>query len=305
MTLDWDPSPKEVQAKTGGLLERAVAVSCGLQHTCAIVQGGVAACWGKNSVGQLGVPGGRDASANRDLVEPRAVASNLSRGGAVSVAGGNDCSCVAIDGTPSSVQCVGSNAANQLGGTPPDSGVPVAMPLPPNAQKPRSVVASFYASSHILTVDEAQNVFGSGNNDQGALGAFASAQPAAVPGLSNGNVVAVATGPLHTCAILEGGTVHCLGRNSFGQLGRGYKNDRDYDPKPALAPGPAGTDAGDGTTLTNAVEVSVGYAQTCALVQNACRTDGTVYCWGFNVVGEIGDGTYVDRTRPTAVLAPP
>src|SRR5207248_2502700 len=37
-------------------------------------------------------------------------------------------------------------------------------------------------------------------------------------------------------------------------------------------------------------------AHTCALL-----VDTTVRCWGWNAQGELGDGTYIDRSRPTAV----
>jgi alpha-tubulin suppressor-like RCC1 family protein len=37
-----------------------------------------------------------------------------------------------------------------------------------------------------------------------------------------------------------------------------------------------------------------GLSHTCALL-----VDGTLYCWGANVVGQLGDGTMMDRNKPT------
>lgn len=304
--IDWDPSPALVQSKSGGLLERAIAISSGLNHSCAIVQGGVVACWGDNRFGQLGEPGGVDASVSQDLIEVQAVPSSLARGGAISVAAGNGCSCAAIDGNPSNVLCAGSNANNQLGGPyQVDAGPPVELSLPPNAAKPSAVVASFYLSSHLAVLDSAGNVFGSGDNSGGALGAFSSTLPAAVPGLSSANVKAVATGPTHTCAILTDGSLQCIGKNQSGELGRGFRSTSENNPDYVEGPSPPGEiDASDGSRLGDVTEVSVGYSQTCAIVKNACRADGTVHCWGFNVVGELGDGTFTSRPRPVRVLAP-
>lgn len=304
--IDWDPSPALVQSKSGGLLERVVSISSGLNHSCAIVQGGVVACWGNNYFGQLGEPGGRDASANQDLIEVQAVPSWIARGGAVSVAAGNGCSCAAIDGNPANVLCAGSNASNQLSAPyQVDAGPPVALSLPPNAAKPSQVVASFYLSSHLAVLDAEGNVFGSGDNSGGALGAFSSTLPAAVPGLSSANVKGVATGPTHTCAILADGTLQCIGRNRSGELGRAFRSNLENNPDYVAGPssGPD-TDAGDGSRLGNVVEVSVGYSQSCAIVKNDCRDDGRVYCWGFNIIGQLGDGTFTSRPRPVPVVAP-
>jgi len=45
----------------------------------------------------------------------------------------------------------------------------------------------------------------------------------ATPGVVSGitDAIAVAAGSRHTCVLLNGGTVQCLGNNSYGQLGDG------------------------------------------------------------------------------------
>ena len=53
-------------------------------------------------------------------------------------------------------------------------------------------------------------------------------------------------------------------------------------------------DAPQGTTC--AAAVAAGASHTCAL-----RTDGTVWCWGANESGELGDGTTTDRGSPTEI----
>src|SRR5207253_822972 len=45
-------------------------------------------------------------------------------------------------------------------------------------------------------------------------------------------------------------------------------------------------------------QTAIGYATMCAR-----RGDGSVWCWGRNSQGELGDGTTTDRAIPGAVLA--
>src|SRR5262245_11841162 len=42
--------------------------------------------------------------------------------------------------------------------------------------------------------------------------------------------------------------------------------------------------------------IATGVSHTCARL-----ADGTVRCWGFNAVGQLGDGTTTDRQTPVAV----
>jgi alpha-tubulin suppressor-like RCC1 family protein len=49
--------------------------------------------------------------------------------------------------------------------------------------------------------------------------------------------------------------------------------------------------------VANAVDLSVGFASACALL-----ADSTVRCWGANAYGQLGDGTFVDRTTAVTVL---
>lgn len=94
--------------------------------------------------------------------------------------------------------------------------------------------------------------------------------------------VAITTGYLHTCALLDGG-VQCWGDDAAGQLGveSAYPYQRA---RPVTVPG-----------LSGAQAVSAGSFHSCAL------SGGAIWCWGANDDGQLGDGTKTDRTKPLAV----
>jgi alpha-tubulin suppressor-like RCC1 family protein len=107
--------------------------------------------------------------------------------------------------------------------------------------------------------------------------------PAKVPGLSN--VVAVAGGYRSVYALKSDGTVWAWGTNHRGQLGNGKKSTSTIS-KPAKVSG-----------LSKVV--AIGAAKYSAY---AVKSDGTVWAWGSNGDGQLGDGTplWTIRYRATA-----
>ncbi len=57
-----------------------------------------------------------------------------------------------------------------------------------------------------------------------------------------------------------------------------------------------GNAAGQVSGLTNVVAVDAGYYHSLAF-----KSDGTVWAWGSNRFGPLGDGTYTDRYTPGQV----
>ena len=99
--------------------------------------------------------------------------------------------------------------------------------------------------------------------------------------LGPGRVVrAVAAGAVHTCALLDGGSVRCWGYAGDGRLGYGNIDNVGDDESPASA-GPV--DLGPGRT---AAAITAGRGHTCALLDN-----GTIRCWGYGLDGRLGYGT--------------
>ena len=94
---------------------------------------------------------------------------------------------------------------------------------------------------------------------------------------------AVSAGGSHTCGVTDAGAAYCWGENPFGQLGDGTTTQR-------LTPAPV---AGE----LSFVEVSaLGARHTCGLT-----AAGAAYCWGQNMLGQLGDGTTTPRLTPVPV----
>jgi alpha-tubulin suppressor-like RCC1 family protein len=123
-----------------------------------------------------------------------------------------------------------------------------------------------------------------GDNSVGQLGDGTTTQrltPVDVVGLTSG-VTAIAAGDQHTCAIVADGGVECWGSNLSGALGDGTAAMQRSTPGPV-----ADLSAG-------VVAIGAGGADTCAALAS-----GSLYCWGLNASGQLGDGTYTSRTTPT------
>jgi alpha-tubulin suppressor-like RCC1 family protein len=95
------------------------------------------------------------------------------------------------------------------------------------------------------------------------------------------DAVAITAGFAHTCAIRRDTTVACWGYNEDGELGTGSWGGGAVYPATVCA---SGTGLGC-VPLRDVVAISAGTWNTCALLG-----DGTVRCWGWAHVGQLGSG---------------
>lgn len=105
--------------------------------------------------------------------------------------------------------------------------------------------------------------------------------------LSQGNV-SLEGGSEHTCVSTSDGSVYCWGQNSSGQLGDGTGTSSPI-PVQVVSTGGIGY-------LTNVKQVSTGTSHTCAV-----KNDGTVWCWGLNTYGCLGNGSNTSQNSPVQV----
>jgi alpha-tubulin suppressor-like RCC1 family protein/pimeloyl-ACP methyl ester carboxylesterase len=107
-----------------------------------------------------------------------------------------------------------------------------------------------------------------------AIGIAAGGNAAVTPGSTIGS---------HTCALLSDGTAKCWGSNSNGQLGIGSMGGIQATPQTV-------------TGLSNATGIVTGGWHTCVTISG-----GTVKCWGYNASGQLGIGSFSDKSSPQAV----
>ncbi|WP_198360488.1 Ig-like domain-containing protein [Thermincola potens] len=128
---------------------------------------------------------------------------------------------------------------------------------------------------HVVALKNDGTVWTWGKNDSGQLGdgTYTSRfSPGQVPGLTG--VKAVAAGANHTVVLKTDGTVWAWGNNMYGQLGTSPSVlAKTYSP--VQIPG-----------IDSVVEIGAGIWHTLAR-----RADGTVWAWGRNIEGQVGNGS--------------
>jgi alpha-tubulin suppressor-like RCC1 family protein len=141
--------------------------------------------------------------------------------------------------------------------------------------------------SHVLAVKSDGTVWAWGYQPYGLGNGIdtVSAVPVRVSGPDN--VVQVAAGN-HNLILVSDGTVWAWGNNSYGQVGDGTRSDTSPTPVPVMIPG---------VGPLKIVDVATGVGHSLAL-----RSDGTVWAWGANGEGELGNGSRNFSSSPVQVL---
>jgi alpha-tubulin suppressor-like RCC1 family protein len=263
----FDPTSQSIPRVVQGL-GPAAFVTAGWHHTCALLLDNSVWCWGDNSKAQLGMT----ASTT-----PQPVPQKITLTGTVAeVEAGGWHTCVRMQ--TGAVQCWGFNTDGQVGTGSGNPNSPATVPA-------ANTVAGFGSATDLglgsryscaLIGGGAQCI---GNNFFGELGRGTpislpfTPTAGAVGGLAGATDIARANGE-HQCAVIDGGTLQCWGRNDNGQL-LVDSGAATYIVAPNAIPG-----------VSTAVEVAPGGTHTCAALAN-----GEVWCWGGDLHGQTGQAS--------------
>lgn len=157
-----------------------------------------------------------------------------------------------------------------------------------------SQIKDISGSDHVLVLLSNGTVWAWGSNGCGqcgqeinpATGDNIITSPQMIEGISN--VTAVVSATSFSLALRDDGTVWSWGSNIRGQLGRGTSSTGSIY-QPARVP-----------DLSNIVAI----AASDQMYAMALRDDGTVWAWGDNFFGQMGDGIKYNPNSPSYVTTP-
>lgn len=295
-------SPSRALTKAG-VLSTAISVSPGKVlynslsgHALALLSNYTVWAWGYNNYGQLG-----DGSTTTRL-KPVQV-SGLGSGVLAVSAGTSHSLALKFDGT---VWAWGYNNYGQLGdNTTGTRTAPVQVHGPNNVGYLTGVIAIAAGESHSMALKSDGTVWMWGYNNYSQLGDNTTSTrntPVQVHGINNvgylTGVAAIAAGARHSLALKSDGTACAWGYNANGQLGDGTNTSTSS--QTYKCPIYVMVDIANGIRLSGAVALSAGGNHSLAL-----ESDGTVSAWGYNISGQLGDGTTTSQNTAVSVMADP
>ena len=303
------------------------AVAAGGQHTLALGEDGSLWAWGWNGLGQLG--DGTLDSRKRPILIGTGY-SAISAGYVHSMA-------LKTDGT---LWTWGKNDYGQLGdGTLIDKASPVQI-----GSDYVAISAGKFGmyGEHSLALKADGSLWAWGYNENGQVG-DGSFETRTSPVMIGTGFTEISAGGEHSLALKENGTLWAWGFNFYGQLGDGSMTNRirpvligaDYIAIAAGVIHSLGIKAdgtlwawgngmtgqlGDGTTVTSRdkpvmigadyIAISTGGSGYFALFGYAgshclaTKSDGTLWTWGYNYNGQLGNGTTDTHIVPTQISFP-
>lgn len=279
--------PLSNTANAYGNTNHEKVVDAGEKHFVVLKENGTVWSWGDNTYGQLGANEFSPSSSKPAAIRKKD-GSQLSDIKSIAAGGYHS---VALDQS-GAVWTWGRNDWGQLG----QDKDKTTLPINNDPQKVNigPVKAISAGEQHSLAVDTQGRVWAWGYNKYGQLGQCSepatdcpdpiefSVKPILVSGLSD--VIAVAAGANHSIALTRNGEVWAWGRGTDGQIGNGQS--KHVNPSPVKV-----------SLLSDIMEIAAGDNHTLALKQD--RT--TIYAWGSNRYGQLGDGGYDEKLEPVQV----
>jgi alpha-tubulin suppressor-like RCC1 family protein len=265
-----------------GLDEVPTSMVGGNSASYAIV-GGQLLDWGADQHGQLGI--GSDVAHPTDAVLPK-----FPVGDVITSVGEGFYWAAATDGTH--VWAWGNTADGVLcRPAGPDPTTPKPVTGLQDGSGVKAITGGFLHSVYLFNDGTVEDC---GLNVQGELGnggTTSSSTPVVVQFPADTDIVAVSSGNDFTDAVDSEGNLWCWGFNNFGQCDPASKAHLIKTPQLVALSAPVAQVYAGGSTTTN--------GQTIALL-----TDGSVWAWGNDADGQIGDGTTAASEPVTRVPVP-
>jgi alpha-tubulin suppressor-like RCC1 family protein len=178
----------------------------------------------------------------------------------------------------------GYNNAGQLGdGTGTDDHSPEMITLAPGVT-PTAISAGTYDS---LAIGSDGNLYAWGYNNAGQLGDGTTTDqhsPEMITLAPGVTPTAISAGAFHSLAIGSDGRLYAWGSNDQGELGDGTTTEHDSPEVITLAAGVTPT------------AIAAGYYHSLVI-----GSDGNLYAWGYNEIGQLGDGTTTEQDSPEVI----
>jgi len=273
-------------------------------HSLALKWDGTVWAWGKNDYGQVG-----DGTSGPNRTSPVQVMESIVDpvpliGVTAVAAGENHSLALKTDGT---VWAWGYNLWGQLGdNNAGNENLPVVTGFKETALSP-SVTGIAAGRVHSLVLLSDGTVESAGGNNYGQLGLGTSdTYPHPWPpsnhvlagestnGTYLSGIVAVAAGRDHSVALKDDGSVLAWGDGSSGQLGNGSTSTQATPVFVKVGVSPTWVN------LTGVIAIAAGCWHTVAL-----KNDGTVWAWGINNFGQLGNGVWGIEMTPVQVMEGP
>jgi len=299
-SVDKAGNSESVNIETYVITSPVTQVSAGDGYTIVLKQDRTVWAWGINNFGQLG--NGKIDIDEKIYPNPVQVCVDINCTAfldeIIAIETG-DFHVVALKSN-GTVWAWGRNSNGQLGnGMTDDSGIPVRVCADDAcASLFVDVIALAAGAEHVVVLKNDLRVWAWGGNFDGQLGDGTNvdrltpvpvcADISCTTTLTLRNASSIAAGLYHSVAV-DNGSVWAWGWNEDGQLGDETTDGRVIPVQTCLA---LGCDA----YLSGVTAVSAGYYHTVAL-----KDDGSVWAWGSNLFGQIGNNTKIDSLLPTQV----
>jgi alpha-tubulin suppressor-like RCC1 family protein len=262
-TTDDKNTPTQIGSATGWS-----AIAVGWNHTVALKSDGTLWAWGDNTYGQLG------DGTNTRRSTPTQESTGAANWSAIS-GGGEHTVALKSDGT---LWAWGRNHNGQLG-----DGTTAEKYTPTQIRSETNWTAIAATALRTVALKSDGTLWSWGRNDKGQLGDGTNTDRSTPTQESTEatNWTKITGGGYDTVALKSDGTLWAWGHNYCAQLGDGTTSDRN-------TPTQESTGATDWTAISGSTDFTV-----------ALKSDGTLWSWGCNSKGQLGDGTTTNRSTPT------